>query len=374
MSGGGGIYVHFAYCTRRCSYCDFALATPRSIPAGAYTDALVAELATKVDSLGGPAGTLYLGGGTPSLWPLAELERFMAAVYAAPGLEAGAEVTIEANPDEVDERWLDAVIDLGVNRVSLGVQSLDDGTLTALTRTHDAAAAEAALSRLADAFESGRLASFSVDLIYGLAGQTLAAWRQQLTSVVGRWGPPHLSLYALTVEPRTVLSWQIHRGRAAPPDEHLQAEMLFGARDLLAGHGYQHYEVSSWARPGHVARHNSAYWELRPWLGLGAGAHGFTAGRHTSNVPRPARYIQRMAADGEAAVEVEAPDAPTLDYERLMVGLRRLDRGVALPSRRFDAAVAREVAAGRLVREGDVIRLTDLGLRFMDDVLLALLP
>jgi len=370
----GGIYVHFAYCARRCHYCDFALATPRNVPAARYTDALIAELAHAAPALGGRARTLYVGGGTPSLWPLPELARFLAAARAAPGLADDAEITLEANPEDVSDAWLSGVLDLGVNRVSLGVQSLDPARLAALSRVHDLATAHAALTRLAVAHEQGRLTSFSVDLMYGLPGQSIADFCAELDALTARWAPPHLSLYALTVEPSTVLGLRTRRGEVSRPDDALQADMMFAARDRLGALGYTHYEVSSWARPGHLARHNSAYWELRPWLGLGAGAHGSVGGRRTRNEPRPSRYVERALASGRADVESERPDARTLAFERLLTGLRRLDRGVVLPDARFDDAVAAEVRAGRLVREGRVIRLTDRGLRFMDDVLLALLP
>jgi len=372
----GGIYVHFAYCARRCVYCDFALATPKLIPAERYTDALIAELTRAAPTLGGEARTLYVGGGTPSLWPAPQLARFLAAARASPGIAADAEITLEANPEEVDDAWLAAVTTLGVNRVSLGIQSLDERELTALSRLHGVAGALAALDRIGAAYAAGALASYSVDLMYGLPGQTLAAWTDQLERLVARAAPPHLSLYALTVEPTTVLGLRIRRGTTPSPDDGLQADMMFAARDLLARHGYIHYEVSSWARPGHLARHNSAYWEQRPWLGIGAGAHGFVAGRRTRNEARPSRYIERIAADGHAEVDVEVPTPDTLAFEHLLTGLRRLDIGVpiALVARRYDAILQAEVAAGRLVRAGDRMRLSDLGLRFMDDVLLAFVP
>lgn len=370
----GGLYVHFAYCARRCHYCDFALATPRNIPAARYTDALLAELADAAPELAGRARTLYVGGGTPSLWPLPELTRFLRAARAAPGLAGDAEITLEANPEDVTDDWLAGVLDLGVNRVSLGVQSLDPGRLAGLSRVHDLATAEAALDRLARAFAAKRLASFSVDLMYGLPGQSLADWLAELHALTARWSPPHLSLYALTVEPSTVLGLRTRRGQLSQPDDALQADMMFAARDRLGALGYAHYEVSSWALPGHLARHNSAYWELRPWLGLGAGAHGFVGGRRTRNEPRPSRYVEQALATGRAIAESERPDAATLAFEAILTGLRRLDRGVDLPDERFDAVVAAEVLAGRLTRQGHRIRLTDLGLRYMDDVLLAFVP
>ncbi len=238
---------------------------------------------------------------------------------------------------------------------------------------HGRAGALTALDHLHQAYTAGRLRSYSIDLMYGLPGQTLPQWLADLGNVIDRYAPPHLSLYALTVEPTTVLGLRIRKGQAASPDDGLQGDMMFGARDLLAARGYTHYEVSSWACPGHIAQHNSGYWEMRPWLGLGAGAHAFVGGRRSKNEPRPSRYIERVAARGEAIVESETPDPATLAFERLLTGLRRLDIGTT-PDARFAAAIAHEIAAGNLVAEGPRVRLSDRGLRFMDDVLLALMP
>ncbi|HRE88759.1 MAG TPA: radical SAM protein, partial [Myxococcota bacterium] len=172
-----GLYVHFPYCSRRCDYCDFTLTTPRQIPAARYTDALLAELGVRLETHLVPAlRTLYVGGGTPSLWPERELARFLDGVRQRVPLSAGAELTLEANPDEVDDTFLEQRLALGVNRISLGVQSLNEGRLAALSRTHGRAGAISAIEALDRAFGSGRLASFSIDLMYGLPGQSLGDW------------------------------------------------------------------------------------------------------------------------------------------------------------------------------------------------------
>ena len=366
----GGVYVHFPYCRHHCAYCDFAVATPRRVPARAYTDAVLAELRQRAPLLGGPAATLYFGGGTPSLWPLDELGRVIEAVRAAPGLEEGAEVTLEANPAEVGEGWLGAVRRLGVTRISLGVQSLRDPLLRAADRRHDATTARAAVAAVAAAgFES-----WSLDLIFGLAGQQLRGWVEDLEALATQ-RPPHLSVYALTVEPRTRLAWQLRRGDVALPGDAAQTAMLFAARSVLRAAGWRHYEVSSYARPGHRSRHNGAYWAMTPFLGLGAGAHGFVAPRRWWNARRPRRYIEgALAGDPTAGAEELTPE--TLAFERLMTGLRDLERGVAEGPdlRRFGAAIERELTRGRLERLGPRLRLTEEGLRMMNDVLLELLP
>lgn len=379
MSGPGiGLYVHFPYCARRCDYCDFTLTTPRQIPAARYTDALLAELerriaAHRVDAL----RTLYVGGGTPSLWPEPELARFLDAVRTLVPLDPEAEVTLEANPDEVDAAFLERRMALGVNRISLGVQSLNEGRLAALSRTHGRMGAVSAIEVLRKAFADDGLRSFSIDLMYGLPGQSLEDWLGELDSLLELAEPPHLSLYALTIEPKTTLAFKIRRGEAKAPDDGLQAEMMFAARERLMGRGYTHYEVSSWARPGHVAVHNSAYWDMTSYLALGAGAHGFVDGLRYRNETRPSRYVERALSDGVVETSSERPDDGTLMFERVLTGLRRLDLGLVFDPemrRRWGAALEDEVARGRLLDDGRVVRLTHEGLRFMDEVLLNFAP
>ena len=369
---GVGLYIHFPYCTRRCDYCDFVLTTPRQIPAERYTDALLAELDLRLTHAPPThLRTIYIGGGTPSLWPLHELARFFTAVRARLPLASDAEVTLEANPDEVNDDFVAALVELGVNRVSLGVQSLNERRLAALSRTHGRAGALSAITALAASFERKALTSFSVDLMYGLPGQSLDDWLGELRELVAL-GPPHLSLYALTVETRTTLAFRIKKGEVAAPDDGLQAEMMFAARDLLKERGYAHYEVSSWARPGHVAVHNSAYWDMTPYLALGAGAHGFIDGLRYRNEPRPSRYVERALTAQSVDASTERPDAETLAFERILTGLRRLDLGLVFDHTariRFGSVLADEVARGRLTDDGMTVRLTDEGLRFMDDVL-----
>ncbi|MEZ4266411.1 MAG: radical SAM family heme chaperone HemW, partial [Myxococcota bacterium] len=365
----GGVYVHFPYCKHHCAYCDFAVATPKRIPQREFTDAVLAELALRGPSLGGPARTLYIGGGTPSLWEPAELGRFVEALRRSPGLDPGAEFTLEANPAEVSPERVAAWRDLGVTRISLGVQALDEPMLRSADRLHDLATAERALKLIATA----GFASWSFDLIFGLARQTLANWEATLTRALS-FSPPHLSVYALTVEPRTVLARQVRDGKTKLPGDSLQARMLFAARERLRAAGMVHYEVSSYALPGHRAVHNSSYWEMRPYLGLGPGAHGFIAPERRANVRRPSVYIQRALA-GDPTESVEPIDPETLAFERVMTGLRDLERGVDLAPdlERFFPAAQAEARAGRLRLEGSRAWLTEDGLRLMDSVLLRLL-
>jgi putative oxygen-independent coproporphyrinogen III oxidase len=382
MTTARGLYVHFPWCVHRCPYCDFVLTTARVPPSEAYTDAVLAELAHRAATeWDGPLGTLYLGGGTPSLWAPEALGRFIEAV--ASRLLNNAERTIEANPEQVDAAWLDAMLALGFNRVSLGVQSLDDGALAQLGRGHGRDGAGRALDRLAEAHARGHLASFSVDLMYGWrradgTPQQVDELLAEASTLIDRWDPPHLSCYALTVEPRTVLGRKVRDGLMPAPDDGLQAEMMFALRDLLATRGYLHYEVSSFARDGALAVHNARYWDMTPWLGLGAGAAGFTGTRRYRNQPVIRRYLEAEAHQTEAESQTQRED--DLAFDAVMTGLRRLDVGVAWSdalAQRFDAPLARAVRDGRLTvfegHGGRRVRVTDDGLRYLDDVLTDLL-
>ncbi len=365
------LYVHFPYCVHHCSYCDFNVVTPRRIPQRAFTDALLAELATRAGDLGAPTRSLYFGGGTPSLWAPDELARVVEAVRRAPGLEPDAEVTLEANPAEVTAERVAAWRRMGISRVSLGVQALHDELLTRIERQHGVERALEAIALVAE----GGFRSYSLDFIFGLPGQTPAAWEADLERIAGL-GAPHLSVYALTVEPRTTLARFVERGRVVVPDDAAQAEMLFTARRVLRAAGFEHYEISSYARPGHRAVHNSGYWQWRPYLGLGPGAHGFVPPVRWRNIARPAKWREAVLAGARPEAEVERLDEATLAFERVMTGLRSLVDGVELGADRprFAEALEREAARGRVVLDGTRATLTEEGLRFMDDVLLGLVP
>ena len=367
----GGVYVHYPYCRHRCSYCNFNVATPRRIRHQDYRDAILKELDLRAPDLGGSARSLYFGGGTPSLWDPACIEAVVGAVRTNPGLRDGAEVTLEANPEDVHgescKRWLDA----GINRLSLGIQSTRERFLKAADRRHDETTAVQAIETVVAAgFDS-----FSVDLIFGLAGQKVEDWRLELDRILD-FDIPHLSVYGLTVEPRTVLALQVNRGQVVLPDDGDQHDMFMMTRHRLRQAGYDHYEVSSYARPGHRAIHNSGYWEWRPYLGLGAGAHGFVGRRRWENIGRPSRYIS-TCLDGYLPVKTdEVLPVETCAFERLMVGLRRLDEGVDLADdfERFETNLRAEEARGWLDIEGTHIQVTDEGLRWMNELLLALMP
>ena len=335
MSACHSLYVHLPFCRSKCAYCDFNSYPGQEHLIPAYVDALLREATSWAESrVAGHIETLYFGGGTPSLLPIAEAERLVDGLRQRFDIAGNAEVTIEANPESVDAADLVALSRLGVNRLSLGVQSLDDAELRFLGRIHDAERAE-------DAYRAARSAGFAsvtIDLIFGLPGQTTAQWRRSLEKAVAL-GPDHLSLYALTLEEDTPLARRVVDGDCPEPDPDLQAEMYTWSSERLARASYEQYEISNWAKPGHRCRHNLTYWHSEPYLGLGAGAHSYLNGYRLANERAPERYIELVDAGGDArpwdpatashVESVEQPDAEREMSDAVILGLR-LTEGVSL--------------------------------------------
>lgn len=287
-----GLYVHIPFCVAKCAYCDFYSGPLRLFEAESYARALTRELKARRNEVG-EFQTVYIGGGTPSTMPPELLAPFLAL---APG-----ERTVEVNPEDVTPDYARRLLRAGANRVSMGVQSLVDSELRAVRRRHDAA-------RAVDAFHSLRAEGFrniSLDLIYGLPGQTLDSWRYSLDGVL-ELGPEHLSAYMLSYEPGTLLYSRLERGEIAETDE----DTLCAMYDLLCSRsreaGFGHYEISNFAQPGLEARHNSAYWDMTPYLGLGPGAHSFD-GRVRRYVPADLKTY--LAAPEKVAKVEEETDA-----------------------------------------------------------------
>ncbi len=361
------VYVHVPFCARRCSYCDFAIAVRRVVPVDDYLGALASELAVRQLAVHAPhpVASLYLGGGTPSRLGGAGVARAVALLRSAFTLAPGAEVTVEANPEDVDReavaRWRDA----GVTRVSLGVQTLDARVLTWLHRTHTVQH----VHRAVDALDQEGISDWSLDLIYALPREVERDWAADLRAALAL-APTHLSAYGLTVEEGTPLARWRDRGDVHPAeDERHEADFLL-AHDLLKGAGFEHYEVSNWARPGFRARHNSAYWRMVPYLGLGPGAHGFDGEVRRWNEREYARWGERLARGEDPVGGVERLSADQRALEAAYVGLRTIDGLPMLPADRplverwLDAGWG-EMTAGRL-------RLTPLGWLRLDALVAAL--
>lgn len=322
-SAGGwrSAYIHIPFCRRRCPYCDFAVVagdewTRRSDgPIDRYVDAVVAEIA--MEEPWGPLDAVNFGGGTPTALSPARLGRVLDAVAERFGIATGAEVSIEANPEDWDDGWAHLVA-LGFNRISLGVQSFDPAVLTALGRSHDAETATAAVT---GARRVG-FGSVSLDLIYGSEAETPASWAATVATAL-RLGPDHLSGYALTVERGTELSRQVGAGLVAAPDADDQAdayEMLLAAASAA---GLVHYEVSNFATPGHPCRYNLATWAQGEYLAFGLGAHGHRHGRRTRNLRRLDAYLEAVEQRRRPRAGCETQSAWGREQERLMLGLRR---------------------------------------------------
>ncbi len=332
------VYLHFPWCLRKCPYCDFATSPlgRADIPHARYADALLRELEMRA-----PRGELYsvfFGGGTPSLWEPAELGRVLQGVLAAFGARADeVEITVECNPSSLDTARAEALRSVGVNRLSVGVQSLDDDELKFLGRLHDRALALQALKAAQASFER-----VSADLMFALPQQPAERFYGYLDELLGM-GLSHVSAYALTIEAATPFGAQARKGLLRPAPDESYARMFDGVADKLRSAGFEHYEVSNYARPGESSRHNQHYWRGGGYVGLGAAAVGCVDGRRWRNHPDATRYMER-ADSRKVEVFEEELDAQDLIREALMLGLRTRE-GVDLKA--LEARVQQDPRAGR---------------------------
>lgn len=385
---GAGIYVHIPYCARRCLYCDFYTEGVIRADWPAYVSALLAELRQRLD---GPEGdilrdadryTLYIGGGTPSLIPLAEFRRLADGIIGMTGCKP-TEFTIEVNPDDVTREKAEAWRAAGVDRVSMGVQSLIDSELTFIWRRHDAATAIQAYGILRPLFDN-----ISLDLMFGLPGQTMDSLRHTLTGLM-QMRPEHISAYSLMYEERTALTRLRDSGRIQEADESLSVDMFRAICDTLQHNGYVHYEISNWALPGRESQHNSAYWQGVPYIGLGAGAHSYD-GLHTrrSNLPDARLYTSILSGSGDSHNSYDSYDSSyyttehlddeALREEMIMTRLRTCS-GIDLDefARRFgqkalDSLIRRAapiIARGLLSDDHSHLALTRNGVMLSDDII-----
>ncbi|HLF72626.1 MAG TPA: radical SAM family heme chaperone HemW [Dehalococcoidia bacterium] len=294
------LYVHIPFCTAKCTYCDFNSYAGQESLIAPYAEAVAREAALWSPRLAGrQVETVFFGGGTPSILPLPEMSTIVEAMRSRFDIAPDAEVTLEANPGTVDATHLEGLRRLGFNRISFGVQSFHDDELIRLERIHDR-------EEVHQAYAWARAAGFenvNLDLIYGLAGQTLELWQENVEQALAL-APEHLSMYALTLEEGTPLTRDVERGRAIGPDPDLQADMYEWSRERMAAAGYAYYEVSNWSKPGRECRHNLTYWRNGDWLGLGAGAHSHLAGERFAAAASPSRYIALINEASEAASSV----------------------------------------------------------------------
>lgn len=346
-----GVYVHIPFCSSRCDYCAFATWTDRGHLATDYLEAVKADITAAFERESRPVETVFVGGGTPSLVPP---DLLVAALTGIPTLD-GAEVTVECNPDDVDASMLRVYRDGGVNRISLGVQSMVPRILSLLGRHHDP---DNVISAVAAIDEVG-FDSFNLDLIYGAASETLDEWSATLDAALAL-SPPHVSAYGLTVEAGTPLA----ADPARYPDDDVQADEYELADDRLTAAGLANYEVSNWARPGHDCRHNRLYWDQHDYLGFGCAAHSHVAGRRWWNLRTPERYIAAVHAGEPTEAAGETLDTETRRLEGLQLSLRTTD-GVPAGALAADDV---ELLDGLVEQRGQRVVLTRRGRLMANEV------
>lgn len=377
------LYIHLPWCLKKCPYCDFnshewsaTSAQGQALPEQPYLDALRADLQAALPLIWGrPIHTVFIGGGTPSLFSPEAIDRLLGDVRALTRLDADAEITLEANPGTFEKDRFKAFRQAGVTRLSIGVQSFHDAHLQALGRVHDRAQAMAAVEEAAASFDT-----FNLDIMYALPGQTLAQCETDIRTALG-FNPPHISIYHLTIEPNTVFA---KFPPAVPEDDDAYA-MLDRITELTAEQGLERYEVSAYARRGHRCRHNQNYWQFGDYLGIGAGAHSKLSFAHRVvrqvRAREPRLYMDKALA-GDAVVSVDEVARRELPFEYMLNALR-LREGFSLtdfsartglPLSAIDTALREGLAKGWLVQDGVWVRSTDRGFDFLSDLQSLFLP
>ena len=357
------LYLHIPFCSTKCSYCAFNTYTHLDHLIDAFVTALAGEAA--IVGRGQSVGTIFFGGGTPSLLTPPQYERIFYAINNNFNVIGDAEISLEANPNDLNREYLAALRQIGFNRLSVGMQTVNPNELKLFNRRHDNDA-------VAHAMTSARGAGFdnvNLDLIYGFPHQTMESWETTLRQML-HLKPEHVSLYALGLEDGTAMKVWVETGRLPTPDDDLAADMYELASEILAAHGYEQYEISNWARPGRQCRHNLQYWLNLPYVGLGPGAHGYADGVRYSVILSPQRYIKLME---ETSEDFEFPLSPATDQaetiqrdgeiaETLIMGLRLTQQGIE--RRTFADRFGADLLD---IHGGTIQRFEDHGLLSVDD-------
>ncbi|MBV6643902.1 MAG: radical SAM family heme chaperone HemW [Cyclobacteriaceae bacterium] len=369
-----GVYVHIPFCKQACHYCDFHFSTNLK-KVNQVAKSLVKEISLKADRLPADLDTIYLGGGTPSILDPLAIANILETISSSTRLSPNAEITIEVNPDDITAEGLTAYQDMGINRLSIGVQSFDESRLKYVNRAHNVAEALSSI-------ELAKLAgfnNFSIDLIYAIPPEEMSYWKRDLQTVM-ELEIPHISLYGLTIEEKTVFGrWQRAK-KLAEVSEEMSERQYRLAIDWLTQKGYRHYEVSNFALPGHESKHNGAYWRQKPYVGIGPGAHSYNGENRWANVRSNQRYIDSIN-QGTIPEEVEQLSATQLTNEYILTRLRTFE-GIDLNDLTIkyqvnliaDKGSDIEVFLGEglLARKDDRLVLTQDGLMLADEIALQL--
>ena len=373
------LYIHWPFCLAKCPYCDFNSHVRSGVDTAAWEAALLADLRFEAElAAGEPLDSIFFGGGTPSLMPPELVARLLAEAELLWGFAPDIEITLEANPSSVETGKFGALAQAGVNRVSLGVQALDDDVLRFLGRLHDANEALVALETAQRHFKR-----VSFDLIYARPGQSEAQWYRELARALD-FGTGHLSLYQLTIEPQTRFATDVRSAIITPLDDERAADLYIQTQEMTQAAGLPAYEISNHARPGEESRHNLTYWRYRDYVGIGPGAHGRRGAMATLRHKKPENYLAAVARQGHGLQDERALGKSEQASEALLMGLR-LAEGVDLAAlgSRFGFALDHLIDADKLAlhqrlglaqREGDRVIVTPAGMPLLDALLADLVP
>lgn len=371
-------YVHVPFCRHRCGYCNFSVVANRDDLIDRFLDAIDRELESIGRSAGGPPqlATLFVGGGTPTHLPVPQLQRFLNILGERFVCDEATEWSVEANPEDIDLEKLKLLADAGINRISLGVQSFNEGKLATLQRSHTGNFAETVIRTVAE-----RIANVSIDLIFAAPGESIDDWRRDLERAT-RLPIAHISTYALTFEKGTTFWNRRLRGDLRAVDESIELAMYDLARKTLAAHGLEHYEISNFATPGNRCRHNLAYWQGKQWYAAGPGAAAFLNGCRTVNHRSTTAYLKRIEAGQSPVAESEQISTEQIAREAAAFGVRMIDGvdlGTIAEATRMETeallsdSLEQLHAMNLIERTGSHIKLTERGIHFADTVAAELL-
>jgi len=366
------LYIHIPFCKQKCSYCNFHFSTSLKLK-NEMLFAIKNELSLRNNELKNKTlETLYFGGGTPSILEVDEIKMLMDEILKYFDFSRDIEITLEANPDDLDQKFLKGVAEIGINRLSIGIQSFHDEDLRLMNRAHSSSQAESSVKRAQDA----GIQNISIDLIYGAPTSNFEIWKQNLDKAIVL-EVPHISSYALTIEPRTALENWINKGKISPPKENTQNEEFYYMVDFLKDNGFDHYEISNFGKPDFYSKHNTSYWKYKPYLGIGPSAHSYDGGQIRAwNIANNSLYIKDLL-QGKLPIEKEILSEKDRYNEMLMIGLRT-SWGVDLAKikndfsdeiiQKFNADIQPKIEQGILLIENNHLKIPEKHWFFADGI------